>query len=110
MRRSAEEMTDLFRKVIASQSEDEIASYLEDINDSVSEPDMTGLVSREEYEKIVGERDTERARANDYRDRYINRFYNRGNDTNDKTYIEGAAPQTVIEDEEKRIGYDDLFE
>lgn len=110
MKRNAEEMISRFRDVIASQSEDEIANYLEDISDSVTDVDLSKYVKQEEYEKAISERDAAQASARDYRDRYINRFYNPGNNTNDKTWVEGSAPQLEIEKEEKRISYDDLFE
>lgn len=110
MRRTANEMIERFRTVIASQSEDEIASYLEDITDSVSDLDLSNYVEKATYDTVVSERDEAVQKSNHYRDRYINRFYNPGNSTNDRTYIEGGAPQLEIEKEEKRFSYDDLFE
>lgn len=103
-------MTEKFRQVIASQSEDEIANFLEDINDSVNDIDITGYVDRKDYESVVAERDSAIIKANDYRDRYINRFYEPGNKTNDITLVEGSAPQLEIEKDEKKIKYTDLFE
>lgn len=110
MKRSAQEMVERFREVVASQSEDEVANFLEDINDSVTEPDLSGYVERKDYEAVTLERDAAIAKANDYRDRYINRFYEPGNATNDITLVQGAAPQLEIETEEKKFGYSDLFE
>lgn len=111
MKRTAQEMTEKFREVVASQSEDEIANFLEDINDSVGkEVDMSGYVAKEEYDKAVTERDAAVATATDYRDRYINRFYNPGNNSNDITIVQGGAKQLEIEQTEKEFGYSDLFE
>lgn len=110
MKRSPQEMMDKFRNVVSSQSEDEIASYLEDIQDSMMEPDLSGYVSRSEYDKVIGERDTAIAGMKDYRDRYINRFYQPGNNSNDITIIQGGAKQLEIEKAEKRVTYADLFE
>lgn len=110
MKRSPEEMITRFREVVASQSEDDIASYLEDISDSMIAEDMSGYVEKKDYEAAVLERDAAVAKANDYRDRYINRFYNPGNGTNDLTIVQGGAPQLEIEKEEKKYSYDDLFE
>lgn len=109
-RRSAEEMIERFRGVVASQSEDEIASFLEDIMDSVNGLDESQYVMKSEYDAVVAERDQFRQSAQDYRERYINRFYNPGNDTNDITIVQGGAAQLDIEKEEKRFSYDDLFE
>lgn len=104
-------MIEKFREVVASQSEDEIANFLEDINDSVAtEIDMSGYVTREDYDKVASERDAAVTSANDYRDRYINRFYNPGNNSNDITIVQGGAKQVEIEQTEKEFGYSDLFE
>lgn len=103
-------MIDKFREVIASQSEDDIADFLEDINDSVSEIDLSNYVERKDYESVVKERDAAVNKANNYRDRYINRFYEPGNYSNDVTLVLGTAPQLMIENEEKKFSYADLFE
>lgn len=110
MKRTAEEMIERFRGVVASQSEDEIASFLEDITDSVSELDTSNYVEKAAYDALVSERDAAQQSARDYRDRYINRFYQPGNTANDVTIVQGGASQVAIEDEEKRFSYDDLFE
>lgn len=109
-RRTAEEMIERFRGVVASQSEDEIASFLEDITDSIGGLDTSNYVERAAYDAMVNERDAAAQSAKDYRDRYINRFYNPGNTTNDITIVQGGASQLDIEQEEKRFGYSDLFE
>lgn len=110
MKRSAEEMIEKFRGVVASQSEDDIASFLEDITDSVAELDTSNYVEKADYDAIVSERDAAQRTAQDYRDRYINRFYNPGTTPNDVTIVQGGANQMEIEKEEKRFSYDDLFE
>lgn len=109
-KRSAEEMIERFRGVVASQSEDEIASFLEDISDSVGEMDAGSYVEKSAYDAMVSERDAAMQSAKDYRDRYINRFYQPGNAANDVAIIQSGAAQTEIEKEEKRFSYDDLFE
>lgn len=108
--RSALELSTQFRDVVASQSEDAIASFLEDLNDSVGTADLTGYVERSEYDKIVGERDAFAVQAREYRDKYINRFYQPGTKPNDITMIDGEQNQETIEEQEKAITYDDLFE
>lgn len=110
MKRTAQEMIEKFREVIKGQSEDEIANFLEDINDSVNETDLSGYVDKKTYETAVMERDKAESKAKDYRDRYINRFYEAGNATNDITIVEGGAPQLQLEQEEKKFSYADLFE
>lgn len=110
MRRTAQELSEVFRKAVASQSEDDIAGVLEDIADSVSDVDMTGYIPKEEYDKTVAERDDMKARMEDYRTRYINRFYAPANQPGDDTYIVGETPQKQIEKDEYDVSYDDLFE
>lgn len=110
MKRNAQEMIEKFRGVVASQSEDEIASFLEDISDSIDGLSMDEYVPKKDYDTLVAERDSAVASANSYRDRYINRFYNPGNATSDIAIVQGGAPQLAIEQEEKRFGYSDLFE
>lgn len=110
MKRTAEEMIERFRAVVASQSEDEIANYLEDITDSVADLDTSNYVEKATYDAVVSERDAAQQSAKDYRDRYINRFYNPGNTTNEVAIVQGGASQLDIEKEEKKFSYDDLFE
>lgn len=110
MKRTTQELIDKFREVVASQSEDGIAEYLEDLNDSMEQPNLEDYVERKDYDAVVLERDSAISKANDYRDRYINRFYQPGNNTNDITIVQGGAKQLEIEKEEKAITYADLFE
>lgn len=110
MKRSPLEMSEQFRKVVESQSEDDIAAFLEDINDSIVDINMNDYVARSEYDQAVAERDKAVAGMNDYRDRYINRFSNPGNTTNDITIIQGGAPQLEIEKTEEEFSYRNLFE
>lgn len=111
MKRNATEMIERFRTVVESQSEDEIASFLEDITDSIgAEADYSNYVPKGDYDKVITERDSAVKSAQDYRDRYINRFYNPGNATNDVAIVQGGAPQLEIEKDEKRFDYSMLFE
>lgn len=110
MRRTALELSQRFRDVVGSQSEDDLASFLEDLNDSVSEVDTTNMVDRSELERVTQERDKALASAQSYRDRYINRFYEPGNGSNDQTLIESESSQSKLEKDERLVTYDDLFE
>lgn len=110
MKRTALELSKQFRDAVASQSEDDYARLLEDINDSVGDVDMQSYVEKSEYDKVVAERDANAAKAQDYRDRYINRFYQPGTKPNDQTYIVGDANQATIEKDEYDVSYDELFE
>lgn len=110
MKRTVSELTANFRSVIESQSEDELASFLEDLSDSVVETDLSGYVPREEFDAVRTERDLAIGKAQAYRDKYINRFYEPGNGSTDQTLIESEASQAEIEQEERRVTYDDLFE
>lgn len=110
MKRTAQEMIEKFRGVVASQSEDEIADFLEDISDSMEETDLSGYVPRSEYDTAIADRDRALGDVKKYRDKYINRFYEPGNSTNDVTIVQGGASQKEIEQEEKAISYADLFE
>lgn len=110
MRRTALELSQRFRDVIQSQSEDDIASMLEDINDSVSDVDMSNYVAKEEYDRAISERDANEVKAKEYRDKYINRFYEPGKAPNDQTYIVGETNQETLEKDEYDVSYADLFE
>lgn len=111
MRRNAEELSARFRDVVSGQSEDAIAEFLEDLNDSVAEaPDTTNLIERSEYDKVVGERDAALERVRSYRDRYINRFYQPRNDSGQDDYVVSDIPQETIERDEYDISYEDLYE
>lgn len=111
MRRNAEDLSTRFREVVAAQSEDAIAEFLEDLNDSVTEvPDTTNFIERSEYDKVVGERDAALESARSYRDRYINRFYHPRNDAGQQDYVVSEVPQKIIERDEYDVSYEDLYE
>lgn len=109
-RRTAQELIDKFNSFAPDVNTEQYVAMLEDITDSVSDVDMSSLVSRSEYESVTAERDRYAREAKDYRDRYINRFYHGYDEPNSKAYVEGAAPQGKIEEEEKTVSYEDLFE
>lgn len=111
MRRNPEELNLQFKALIENQSEDAIASFLEDLNDSVVDaPDTTNMVEKSEYEKIISERDAALESARSYRERYINRFYEPRNDERQQDYIMSATPQMTIEEDEKYGDYETLYE
>lgn len=109
-RRTAQELIAQFQTFSPDVSTAEYVQMLEDITDSVGDVDMTQWVGKAEYDSVAAERDRYRNEAQDYRDRYINRFYNDYDAPNNKGYIAGEASQEQIERDEKEISYDDLFE
>lgn len=105
--RSATEIIGRIKNIFGEQTPEGYLELLEDITDSVG---YSGGVSQEEYDKVARERDNAVAAEKDMRDRYINRFYTDYNEPNNKGYIAGEVPQGLIEEEEKKLSYDDLFE
>lgn len=101
MKRTREELSNIVAQTVRSQSEDDLAAVLEDIADSF--PD-------EDYESVIKERDDWRSKAESYRDKYINRFYDNYDKPSAKGYVNGSAPQQEIEDTEEATGYMALFE
>ncbi len=85
---------------------DGVTALMEDISDSFVE----GGVSRDEYDKMAKERDDAKKSADDYRQRYIDRFYKNYDSPDSKGYINSTAEQETIEKDEKDITYEDLFE
>lgn len=55
--RTAQEIIGNVRDIFGDQSSDGYLSLLEDITDSVGSTDMSGYVTREEYDRVVGEMD-----------------------------------------------------
>lgn len=108
MRRTAQELSNTLKGMFGDQSPEGYLELLEDIADSVV--DTGDMVSRDDYNKVVEERDRYRGEAKDMRDRYINRFYTGYDAPNDKGYVMGETAQEDIEEEEKMVTYDDLFE
>lgn len=108
MRRTAQELSNTLKGMFGEQSPEGYLELLEDIADSVV--DTGDMVSREDYNKVVEERDRYQGEAKDMRDRYINRFYTGYDAPNDKGYVMGETAQEDIEEEEKMVTYDDLFE
>lgn len=107
-KRTREELSTRFREIVASQSDDDIASYLEDLSDSFPDNDYESVVA--ERDGLIKERDDWKAKAEDYRTRYINRFYDDYDKPNSKGYINSSAPQEEIEDKERGVRFKDLFE
>lgn len=106
MKRNATEIIDAIKKIAKEGSDDDFVSLVEDISDSI----IDDVVPKADYQKAVDEAKKYLDQANDYRDRYINRFYDGYDEANSKGYIAGAVPQEKIEKDEKAIRYDDLFE
>lgn len=108
MKRTAQELSNSLKAILGEQTPEGYLELLEDIADSVV--DAGDTVSKEEYDRVVGERDRYQKDAQDMRDRYINRFYSGYDALNDKGYVMGETPQQDIESEEKHVTYDELFE
>lgn len=109
-RRSAQEIIGSMRGIFGEQTPDGYVELLEDITDSVTEVDPTAYVPKADYDGVVAERDKYRDEAQDMRARYINRFYRGYDKENDKGIVLSEAPQSQIEEEEKIVTYEDLFE
>lgn len=101
--RTAEEITGRLRDIFGEQTPEGYVELLEDITDSVGSGRGEEVVSKADYDKVVAERD-------DMRSRYINRFYGDYSKENSKGYVEGEVSQETVEDDEKDISYQDLFE
>lgn len=109
-RRTAQELIGSVRGILGEQTPEGYMELLEDITDSVSEVDMTGYVSREDYDKAISERDAAVAGEKAMRDRYINRFYDGYSEQNDQGFIMSSSPQERIEEDEEDLSYESLFE
>lgn len=109
-RRTAQELIGSVRGILGEQTPEGYMELLEDITDSVSEVDMSGYVSREDYEKAVADRDAAIAGEKAMRDRYINRFYDGYDAPNDQGFINSSSPQSRIEEDEEDLSYESLFE
>ncbi len=101
--RTAEEINGRLRDIFGEQTPEGYVELLEDITDSIGNGRGEEMVSRSDYDKVVEERDS-------IRSRYINRFYGDYSKENSKGYIVGEASQDEIEDDEKEVSYDRLFE
>lgn len=108
--RTAQEIIGSVKGILGEQAPEGLENLLEDITDSVQAPDMSAYVAKEDYDKVITERDGYKTSAEDMRARYINRFYSDYQAPNDKGIIEGAAMQSKIESKEKIDHYGDLFE
>lgn len=105
---TAQEIITRLRDFFGEHTPDVYVELLEDITDSVA--DVGNMVSREDYESVVAERDRYQGEAKDMRDRYINRFYSDYSEPNDKGLILGEATQSSLEEEEEDLSYESLFE
>lgn len=109
-RRTAQEIIGSMRELFGEQSADGYLTLLEDIMDSVTDVDLSNYVSKDDYDKVVTERDTAVAGEKSMRDRYINRFYSGYESENDKGIILSESPQKEVQREEEVTHYEDLFE
>lgn len=110
MKRTAQEIITNLRGMFGEQSPDGMVEMLEDITDSVGDFDSSGYVSRNDYDALVTERDTYKTQAEDYRTRYINRFYKNYDEPGNRGVIDGSLEQQNLEKDEKAVSYADLFE
>lgn len=108
--RTAQEIVGRMRDIFGEQTPDGYVELLEDITDSVGVADSGAYVSRADYQTVLAERDSARAKEQDMRTRYINRFYNDYNEPNDKGFIFGETSQQTLENEEEDLSYESLFE
>lgn len=107
---TAENLISRLKEIVGENPPEAYLGVLEDITDSVSDINMAEYVNRSELEAMTQERDAAIASRDDIRSRYINRFYSNYDEPNNKGYIMGEISQGEIEDEEKELPYDDLFE
>lgn len=108
--RPTAEMVANFKALMGENMTDEAVNFLEDLTDSTQQIDTANYVEKSQYDQIVQERDRYRNQAEDYRSRYINRFYTDYNEPNNKGYVESGTSQGRIERDEKDVSYEDLFE
>lgn len=102
--RTATEINTRLRDFFNEQTPEGFVDLLEDITDSV------GGISQAQYDTAIAERDAAVVKARDMEQRYINRFYTDYNEPNSTGYVNSTAPQAALQQEEKKLSYDDLFE
>lgn len=117
MRKTSSELIDSLRTMVGESIPDGYENFLEDLSDSVGEINTANYVTAEKYNELVNqnatlqkERDEARASVEDYRTRYINRFYRNYGEENNKGYIMSDTPQSRIEKDEEWGDYENLFE
>lgn len=108
--RTSQEIIGSIREIFGEQSSDGYLSLLEDITDSVAGTDMSGYVRKEEYDRIVSEKEAAVVAEKTMRDRYINRFYDGYVAENEKGFIMSEAPQESVQESEYAEDYNELFE
>lgn len=96
---SKEDIKNSVMATVKSQSDDDLAKLLEDIDDSFSVDDA-----------IAADRDMWKAKAEDYRTRYINRFYGGYDKDNSRGYVNSSVEQEALEKDEDDVDFEDLFE
>ena len=109
-KRNASELIGTLRTMLGDTVPDGLENFLGDITDSVGEIDTTNFIEKSAYDTAIAERDNYKKQYDDVRSSYINRFYQGYAAPNDRGIIYGETPQEKIEEEEKKISYDDLFE
>lgn len=107
---TADNLIQRLNEAFGESKPESYVELLEDISDSVGDVDMSAYTSNEEVAQLREELADVKRQRDDFRDRYINRFYRNYDDPNNKGYIESSVPQGEIEAEETEIGYDALFE
>lgn len=110
MKRTAAEISNTLKGMFGEQTPEGYLELLEDIADSVGVDSPGDMVSREDYDAVVADRDRYQADAQAMRDRYINRFYEGYNAPNDTGLILSETKQQNLEDEEENLSYESLFE
>lgn len=108
MKRTVPELTNTIKELMGGQTPDGLESFLEDITDSVGIPE--GYRSPDEYSAMEQRALKAEADSKNMRDRYINRFYQDYNKPGNQGFIMSEAAQQDVQNEEKRMRYEDLFE
>lgn len=108
--RTASEIINNMKDIFKDQTPEGYVELLEDITDSIPGDNREDYISKEEYDKVMAERDMWSGKYEDMRSKYINRFYSDYDTPNDKGYINASTAQETLEEDEQEDYYKNLFE
>lgn len=104
------EFLDKAKQILGERTDDEALSFLEDCNDTITD-DKGGEDWKSKYDDLVKEKDElDKSWRQKYRDRFFSADNSQeNNDTNPSNHANDKDNEIDLEEEAKKVRFDDLF-
>ena len=109
-RLAPKEFLEKAKQILGDRTDDEALSFLEDCNDTITE-DKDGEDWKSKYDTLLEEKNN---LDKEWRQKYRDRFFSSddsqaGKDTNPSNHADDKTDEVDLEEEAKKVRFDDLF-